>query len=136
MGTCLAAFARSLSNRQQCHLVTTAKLQQERVDGANLHTASSTGVSNLGDCDMILAVGLNQRECAESLDDCVLRRRTTESLQQFLENQARNDDRVCAIGCFAQGNDFLGFNCAVTTQCQGSDTGVYKKRHDLERSAL
>ena len=49
---------------------------------------------------------------------------------------ARGDDRVCAIECFAQGNDFLRFSCAVAAQCQRPDAGVDQKRHDLERSAL
>ncbi len=67
---------------------------------------------------MILAIRLNQWECTETLDDCFLCLRTIESLQQFLQNQARRNDRICSHERFAQGSNFLGFMGAVTAQSQ------------------
>ncbi len=85
---------------------------------------------------MILPVGLNQWQRAESVKDRFGCLGATESLQQFLEHQACRDDRISAIESFAQGNDFFGFNRTIAPQCQRPDAGIDQKRHDLERSAL
>ena len=67
---------------------------------------------------MILAIRLNQWECTETLDDCFLRLRAIESLQQFLQNHSRRYDRICSHERFAQGTNFVRFMGAVTAQSQ------------------
>ena len=67
---------------------------------------------------MILAIRLNQWECTETLDDCFLCLRTIESLQEFLKNQARRNNRIRSHERFAQGTNFVGFMDAVTAQSQ------------------
>ncbi len=111
-------------------------MDKQRVDSADLHTASSAGVANFCGGNVILSVGLNQWQRAKALNDGVPCLRATEALQKLLENQPCRDDSVGAVQGLPQGNDFLGFSRCVSAQRQRPNAGVNKKRHDLERSAL
>ena len=46
-----------------------AQLRQECVDRSDLNPSAAACVSELSACDVVLSVGLNQRECREALND-------------------------------------------------------------------
>lgn len=73
-----------------------AQLGEQCVDRTDLDTRSATLVSELGRCDVVLAIGLQQRKRREALDDLLTRLWPGESLKQFLEDHSRRDDDIGA----------------------------------------
>ena len=67
-------------------------LGQQRIDRADLDTGLATRVAQAGGTDMILAVGLEERQSGEALDDLGARLGPRKALQEFLENQPRRGD--------------------------------------------
>ena len=113
-----------------------AQLGEQRVDRADLDTCSATLFPELGRCDVVLAIRLQQRKRCEALDDLLARLWPRESLKQFLENHSRRDDD---IGAHERVFELLNFRLSarsIAAQGKRPDARVYEQRHDLERSAL
>ncbi len=68
------------------------QLSKQCVNGANLHACLTTGIAQGCRSDMVVAIGLKQRESSKPFDDLISGPGTREALQQFLENQACRDD--------------------------------------------
>lgn len=85
--------------------MTNAELGDQCVDRADLDARSAALVSKLRRGDVILAIGLKQRKCGESLDYLRGRFRSGKALQQFLKNEPR-----CHHDIGAQQRFFQNFN--------------------------
>ena len=71
-----------------------AQLREQRIDGANLNSGSTTGVSQRSGEDVVFAVGLEQRKCSKALDDLRAGFRPGETLQQLLQYEPRGHDDI------------------------------------------
>ncbi len=86
--------------RQQGKLVANAELRKDGIDRANLQTGATTAISQFRRIDVILAVGRQQGQGCETIDDVFARTRPGKSLQQFLQYQPGGKDRIATIqGC-------------------------------------
>jgi hypothetical protein len=77
---------------QQHHIVPNAKLRQQRINGTDLDSRAAAGVAQGGGVNVIIPIGLEQRQCGKSLDDLGLRLGTKKTLQKLLQNQSGSDD--------------------------------------------
>ena len=57
--------------RQQCELVADAERGQERVDRPDLHAAAPATVTDLRRSNVVRAIGKEERQRREALDDAV-----------------------------------------------------------------
>lgn len=71
-----------------------AKLNEKGVDRADLNAAPATSVADLGRFDVVLPVGLEERERRHSLQELGARLRPAETLKQFLQDQAGGEDLI------------------------------------------
>ena len=113
-----------------------AQLSEQRIDRADLDACSAACVPEVGGCDMVVTIRLQQGQSREALDDLCTGLRCGESLQQFLENQPRRDDDIVAHEGVLQQIDFGFGRRDITAQCERPNAGVDKQRHDRARSAL
>ncbi len=95
-----------------------AQLCKQRVNGAQLHTGAATAVAKLHGIHMILAVGHDQRQRAESLDDLRRGAGSGESLQQFLQYQAGGHDGLATRQRRMQRVYVRSSGVAIATQRQ------------------
>lgn len=87
-----------------------AQLGEQRIDRTDLGTCSATLVPEVGRCDVVLAIRLQQRQRREALDDLPTRLWPGESLKQFLENNSRRDDD---IGAHERAFELLNFRLSA-----------------------
>jgi hypothetical protein len=60
--------------------VSSAELNEQSVNGANLNAVPATSISNLRSVNVILAIRFNERKCGESFNDAVARLRASKAL--------------------------------------------------------
>jgi len=87
--------------REQRKLVTNAKLRKNGINSAKLQASATTAISKFRGSDVILSVRWQKRQGCEPINDVFTRPRTGESLQQFLQDQARRHDRIAAFESIA-----------------------------------
>ncbi len=101
-----------LIGAQQNELVPDAKLRDDCVDCANLHTRPAACVSKACRGNMVFTVWLDQRQRRETLHYLRARLGAREALQQLLQDEASGNDDVCTgerlLQCLNRG--FLDLN--------------------------
>lgn len=113
-----------------------AKLDQKRINGADLHASTATAVAQFRRSDVIVAVRLQYGQRSETLDDLSPRFGAGEPLQQFLQDQSGGDHDITAEQRFLERMDF-GFSCrSIAAQRQRPDAGINEQSHLRERSDL
>jgi len=80
---------------QHDELVADAESGQERIDRADLEAAAATVVAKVCRGRVIFALGHEERQWSEAVQDLLSRFRAAESLQDLLKNQACGEDRSC-----------------------------------------
>ncbi len=113
-----------------------AKLRQQSVNRPDLNAIAAACIPQLRSLDMIAAIGNEQRQRREPLDDLCAVARAEKSLEKFL-----NDKTGCmeSIAGLDGPHQFVHLRCRrgwVSSQRQRPNAGVDKKAHPRERSAL
>jgi hypothetical protein len=70
--------------RKKRQIVPKAELRQNRINGADLQPCAAAAIAKLGGLDMVLAVGREQGQGAEALDDLTAVAGPGKALQQLL----------------------------------------------------
>lgn len=122
--------------RQQRQFVTDAQLREQSVDRADLHAGATTAIAQFCGVNVIPSIGSKERQGGRPFNDVVTRARTSESLEQFLEDQPRGHDDLALLEGMTQGLHLRGTGVSVATQGEGPNAGVDEQRHRRERSAL
>jgi hypothetical protein len=115
-----------------------AQLCEHGVDRPDLHAAASARVPNAGSGDVVLTIGLDQRQGGEALDDLRLGLRAGKALQNFLQHETGRDHKIVAFQGVLQGLQLRLSGSRVPAKGQGPDAGVDEQGHQRrrERSAL
>jgi hypothetical protein len=92
------------------------ELNQHCVDRSDLDTVPAAGVSYFCGFDVVLAIWLQKREGGESLNQLGSRLRSSEPLQQLLEDQAGREHLVCALKGASKNLHGLGGSFSVTAE--------------------
>ena len=126
---------------EQGKFVFDAQPGNERVDGAELHALASARVAQPGGLDVGVARGIEERQHLQALDDACLVLGAAESLQQFLQHDAGDDDAVALHQRLVQPRDGRMIGRRVPAQCERPHAGVdqqtrVKRAHRRLRSAL
>jgi hypothetical protein len=121
---------------QQRELETDAQLRQQGVDRADLKPTHSAIVSEICGIDMVPALGHEESERGEAINDCGSRSWPSKSLQELLQDQAGREDRFATSECPPQLRDFQGDVEQVAPQSQRPDTGVDEDAQPRDRSPL
>lgn len=121
---------------EKCQFVPDAKLREQSVDSARLHTRAPANISQFGRLNMILPIRRQEWHRPEMLQDLRARLRPRETLQQFLQHQTRADNRLTLSQSLLQGGDFGGIGWMVPAERERPNAGVDKKAHARERSFL
>ena len=79
-----------------------AELCKNSIDRANLQTGPTTSIAQFRGIDVILPVRRQKRQGPEPVDDVFTRARSDESLQEFLQNQPRGEDRIATFEGIAE----------------------------------
>jgi hypothetical protein len=125
-----------LIGAEKNEVVPDAELRDQGIDGSNLYTGPATCVSHACRSHMVFAVGLNQCQRSELLDDLFAGLGTREALKKFLQHQTGRDNNVCASKRVLQ-RLYLGlFNLNVASEGKRPDARIDQERHFRERSAL
>ena len=78
------SVSKVLISGQQSQLMPPTQLNQKSINGADLDTCPSACVSNLGRCNVVLSIRLNQWQRPELFDDGGCGLGSAEALQEFL----------------------------------------------------
>jgi len=114
-----------------------AELDEHRVDGSDLDTATAARVSDLSGLDMVLSVRLQKSERGKSLDQWAACFGSGKALQQFLQHQTGCKDLVRPLEGMPKCLDFRYRHLDVAAQSQRPNAGIDKQAHGLRaRSAL
>ena len=113
-----------------------AELREYGVYRANLQTCPPTAISQLRGLDVILPVGGQKRQRCEPGDDVFARSRARESLQQFLQDQPRDQNGTATLKGIAQHLYFGGRRDLVAAEGKRPDAGIDKQAHRRVRSLL
>ena len=65
-----------------------AELCNQGIDRTHLHAGLATGIPEICGRDMVFSIRLNQSQKGETFDNLYSRFRSSESLKEFLQNQA------------------------------------------------
>lgn len=123
--------------REQGQAVANAELGEQGVDGAELNTRLAADVAQARRLDVVLSIGLNQRQGCEALDDPGPIPGARESLQELLQDQARGDDHLGTEQRLLQLVHLGTRRFDVPAQSQGPDARVDQESHwRRDRSAL
>lgn len=115
--------------REQGQAVANAELGEQGVDGAELNTRLAADVAQARRLDVVLSIGLNQRQGCEALDDPGPIPGARESLQELLQDQARGDDHLGTEQRLLQLVHLGTRRFDVPAQSQGPDARVDQESH-------
>ena len=116
--------------------VADAKLSDQRINGPGLHAPPATAISKFSGQDVILPVGRDQRNAAESLDQDLRLLWPAEPLQQLLQNKTSGLERLSGFEGMLQDADICHIRHMIAPQGKRPNGGVDKQRHLRDRSAL
>ncbi len=116
--------------------MTDAESGKQRVDCRNLNTTSAAVVAQVGRCHMILAVGNQERERSESVQNCLAIFRTRQALQQLLQYEPCRQDRFAGFEGVVECAYLCRSGRRIAPKCQGPNAGVDKQAQSRPRSAL
>ena len=95
-----------------------AELGQEGIDGSDLDASATTGVADFGRSDVVLAVRCDQRQDGKAFDDGVVGFGTSETLKQFLQDQARRIKRFPRRQACSKTADFWNVARRILAECE------------------
>ena len=95
-----------------------AQLNEQGIDRADLHPRSATDVAHLGRGNVILAVGVKERQGLKPRDDLRSRTGPIETLKQLLQHQAGGHDGVRSSQRISQGPHLRLRRRAITPKRQ------------------
>ena len=121
---------------QQNEIVPDAELPDECVDGTDLHTCPTAQIPEPCGGNVVLAIGLDQCQRGKSLDDLAACFCARKSLQQFLQDDACGDDKVCSGQSVLECLYLWQFNLDIPSESERPDARVDEERHLRDRSAL
>ena len=121
---------------QHHELVPDAQSGEEGVDCPDLKAATTTVVAKICCGGVIFALGHNQRQRSESVQDLLSRFRAAESLQDLLKNQPCREDRSFLPKSFGQESHAGMTFGLITAHGKRPDTGINEKPHSRDRVAL
>ena len=114
-----------------------AELDEYSVDRANLHAASTAGVSDFSSFDVVFTIRLEEPQRCKPLDQLTARFGPREALQQFLKNQASRKDLIGAFQRVLECLDFRQRCVGVASEGKRPNAGIDKQAQGLRaRSAL
>jgi hypothetical protein len=122
--------------RKQRELVTLAELDQQRVDGSDLDAGPPADVANLSGSRVVLAVGHEQWERREPLENHGSGFRPAEALENLLKDEAGREDRFAFLDRPAQSGDLACTSGGLPPEGERPDARIDEEIHDRERSAL
>ncbi len=82
---------------QEDQVMTTAQLDEQRINRSNLYPVPTTGVPDPGGLDVIVPVRLQESKGGKPLDKLIARFRPSETLKQFLQHEPRDEHLVRAL---------------------------------------
>lgn len=106
-----------------------AELGKQRVDRADLHAGLAAGVAHGCGVDVVIPIGLNQRQGGEAFDDLRPRLGTRETLQQFLQDKSRRDDDLRTQQGLREFLHLWPGGLDVTAKRQRPNAGIDQKAH-------
>lgn len=122
---------------EQDEVVSQAELDENGIDRSDLNTLPSASVANFGRLDVVFAIGLQERQSGEPLDQLSACLGTREPLQQFLEYQPRREHLVCSFKSTPKSLYGLGRAPCVAPEGQRPNGRVNQQAHERRaRSAL
>ena len=114
-----------------------AELGQDGINGSDLNARTPTRIANVRCCDVIVSVGLNQRQGSKALDDLGLCLRPREALKKLLQDEPGGNDDLVALECVFERLNLGVCRLSVTPKRKRPNACVDEDRHALrERSAL
>ena len=122
--------------REQGVAVSNAQLNEQGVNGAELHAGAPARVAQVCRAYVVGAIRLYERDMSEAVDDLLTRTSGYETLQQLLQDQTGGHDDVFAAERTAKFRDFGGVVWSVATKRERPHARVDKQGHDRERSDL
>ena len=122
---------------EQNQIVPAAKLDEQGIDGSDLHAAAAAGIADLCRVDVIFPVRLEEGQRAEAFNQLDTGLRPCEALQQFLEDESGREDLIGAEQSVSERRDLGRGLFGIPAQRQRPDAGVDEQAHRLRvRSAL
>ncbi len=121
---------------QHDELVPDAELGEEGIDRAYLDAATTTVVAKICRRGVIFALGHEQRQRSESIENLLSRFRSVESLQDLLENQACGEDRPFVPKSVSQEVHAGMILTTIAAHSKRPDTGVNEEFQSRDRAAL
>ena len=120
----LCGRAEVVVRAKQDQIVFQTKLDQQCVDGPDLDTTSSAGVSHFSGFNVVFAVRLEKAECCEPIDQLATRLRSSKALQQFLQYQTCRKDLISPLESVLKRFDFWCRCLGVATEGSRPNAGV------------
>ena len=121
---------------EQRQLEANAELGEQGVDRPHLDPASSAVVAEVGGCDVIIPLWLQEGEGGEPLHDRFAGARSSEALKELLQDQAGREDGFAASQGSCELCD-LGRDVGwVAPEGQGPDAGIDEDAQPRDRSPL
>ena len=113
------------------------ELDQQRVNGSDLDSATATRVSDLSGFNMVFAVRHQESQGRKPLHKLISRLGPGEALKQLLKYKARREHLIGTKERVAQGGYFWRALLGVAAQREGPHARVDEQTHGLrDRSAL
>jgi hypothetical protein len=103
--------------RQQLQLVSYAELRNHGIDRADLQPSTATSIAQIRGVNVILPVRRQEREGHKPFNDVFTCTRAGKSLQQFLQNETCDYDRVTAFESVTQYAYLGGGGSLVAAEC-------------------
>lgn len=133
----LSGFLEVVIGGQQNEVVPATELDEQGIDGSDLHPAAATGVAYFGRFDMVFPVWLQESECGQSCHQFGTSFRPREALQQFLQDESGCEDLVSPQQRIPQRCDLGRGMVRIPTQRERPDARIDEHAHRLRaRSAL
>ena len=113
------------------------ELDQQRVNGADLDSATATGAPDLSSFNVVLAVRHQESQCRKPLYKLISRLGSSEPLKKFLQYKAGREHLICAKERVAQCRYLWRAVHCIAAKRERPHACVDEQTHGLrDRSAL
>ena len=116
--------------------VAKTQLGQERIDRSDLDPATTAEIAQFRRLYVIVSIRRQQRQHREPLQNGFAIPRAGETLQQFLQNQAGDDDGLAALQRPDETAHCGQIGGRVASESQRPDAGINEEAQPRERSCL
>jgi hypothetical protein len=122
---------------KQHQIMSATELDEQRVNGSDLDSATSTRVADFGCFDVVLAIGYQEGEGRKPLHKLTSRLGPCEALKKLLKYKARREHLIGAKQRIKQGRYLWRALLGIAAQRKGPDARVDEQTHGLrDRSVL